>query len=106
MSALDVVSALSADSSVVTPLLDNVSPCMVSVRMATAASCGKPVVSMMPENHEFAYHLEDGSIVQSFTVISKNCSSARHSGDILSVVTLWIQFIAVLSGNHHRLVTL
>ena len=57
MSALDVVSALSADSSVVTPLLDNVSPCMASVRMAPAAHGGKPVVSMMPEDHESDNHL-------------------------------------------------
>ena len=47
MSVLDVVSSLSADSSVVPPLLDNVSPCMASVRMALAAHGGKPVVSMM-----------------------------------------------------------
>ena len=75
MSALDVVSALSTDSSVVTPLLDNVSPCMASVRMA-AAWGGKPVVSMTQEDHEFANHLEDGSLVQSVTVLSKDCSSA------------------------------
>ena len=85
MSALDVVSALSADSSVVTPLLDNVLPCMASVRMAPAARGGKPVVSMMQEDHEFANHLEDGSLVQSVTVLSKDCSSTRDSGDILSV---------------------
>ena len=85
MSALDVVSALSADSSVVTPLLDNVSPCMASVRMAPAAHGGKPVVSMMPEDHESDNHLEDGSLVQSVTVLSKDCSSARDSGDILFV---------------------
>ena len=84
-SALDVVSALSANCSVVTPLLDNVSPCMASVRMAPAARGGKPVVSMMPEDHESANHLEDGSLVQSVTVLSKDCSSARDSGDILSV---------------------
>ena len=52
VSSLDVVSALSADSSVVTPLLDSVSPCMASVRMVPAARGGKPVVSMMQENHE------------------------------------------------------
>ena len=46
MSALDVVSALSADSSDVSPLLDNVSPCMVSDRMAPASHGGKPVVTM------------------------------------------------------------
>ena len=85
MSALDVVSALSADSSVGTPLLDNVSPCMASVRMGPAARGGKPVVSMMQEDHEFANHLKDGSFVQSITVLSKDCSSARDSGDILSV---------------------
>ena len=85
MSALDVVSALSADSLVVTPLLDNVSPCMASVRMAPAASGGKPVVSMKPEDHESANHLEDGSLVQSVTFLSKDCSPARNSGDILSV---------------------
>ena len=65
MSALDVVSALSADSSIVTPLLDNVSLCMPSVRMAPAARGGKPVVSMMQEDHESANHLEDYSLVQS-----------------------------------------
>ena len=85
MSALDVVSALSADSSVVTLLLDNVSPCMASVRMAPAARGGKPVVSMMQEDHEFANHLEDGSLVQLATVLSKDCSFTRDSGDILSV---------------------
>ena len=85
MSALDVVSALSADSSVVTSLLDNVSSCMASVRMAPAARGEKPVVSMMQEDHESANHLEDGSLVQSVTVLSKDCSSARDSGDILSV---------------------
>ena len=69
MSALDVVSALSADSSVVTPLLDDVSPCMASVRMAPAACSGKPLVSMMPEGHESANHLEDDSLVQSVTVL-------------------------------------
>ena len=85
MSALDVVCALSADGSVVTPLLDNVSPCMACVRMAPAARGGKPVVSMIQEDHEFANHLEDGSLVQSVTFLSKDCSSARDSGDILSV---------------------
>ena len=85
MSALDVVSALSADSSVVTPLLDNVSPCMASVRMAPATRGGKPVVSMMPEDRESVNHLEDGSLVHSVTGLSKVCSSARDSGDILSV---------------------
>ena len=85
MSALDVVSALSADCSVVTPLFDNVSPCMASVRMAPAACGGKPVVSMMQKDHQSANHLEDGSLVQSVTVLSKDCSSARDSGDILSV---------------------
>ncbi len=80
-----MVSALSADSSVVTPLLDNVSLCMASVRMAPAARGGKPVVSIMQEDHEFANYLEDGSLVQSVTVLSKDCSSARDSGDILSV---------------------
>ena len=85
MSALDVVSALSTDSSVVTPLLDNVSLCMASVRMAPAARAGKPVVSMMQKDHEIANHWEDGSLVQSVTVLSKDCSSARDSGDILSV---------------------
>ena len=85
MSALDVVSALSADSLVVMPLLDNVSPCMASVRMVPAARGGKPIVSMMQENHEFANHLEDGSLVQSVTVLSKDCSSARGGADILSL---------------------
>ena len=81
---LNVLSAVSASSSVVAPLLDNVSPCMASVRMA-AARGGKPVVSMMQEDHDFANHLEDGSLVQSVTVLSKDCSSTRDSGDILSV---------------------
>ena len=85
MSALDVVSALSADSSIVTPLLDNVSPCMASVTMSPAARGGKPVVSMMQEDYEFANHLEDGSLVDSVTDLSNDCSSARDSGDILSV---------------------
>ena len=85
MPVLDVVSALSADSSVVTPLLDNVPLCMASVRMASAAHGAKPVVSIMREDHESANHLEDGSLVQSVTVLSKDCSSARDSGDILSV---------------------
>ena len=58
MSALDVVSALSADSSVITPLLDNVSPCMASVRMAPAARGGKHVVSMIAKDHESANHLK------------------------------------------------
>ena len=40
---------------------------------------------MMQEDHEFANHLEDGSLVQSVTVLSKDCSSARDGGDILSV---------------------
>ena len=85
MSALDVVSALSVNSSVVTPLFDNVSPCMASVRTALAARGRKPVVSIMQEDHEFANHLEDGSIVQSVTVLSKDCSSAIDSGYILSI---------------------
>ena len=85
MSALDVVSALSADISVVTPFLDNVSPCMASVKMAPAARGGKPVMSMMQEDHESANHLKDGSLVQSVTVLSQDCSSARDSSDILSV---------------------
>ena len=85
MSTLDVVSALSADSLVVTPLLDNLSLCMASVRMAPGARGGKTVVSMMQEDYEFPNHLEDGSLVQSVTVLSKDCSSARDSGDILSV---------------------
>ena len=76
---------LNQHSSVVTPLLDNVSPCMTSVRMAPAARGGKPVVSMMQEDHELANHLEDGSLVQSVIVLAKDCSSARDSGDILSV---------------------
>ena len=42
-------------------------------------------MSMMQEDHEFANHLEDGSLVQSVTVLSKDCSSARDSGDILSI---------------------
>ena len=62
MSALDVVSALLVDSSVVTPLLDNVSPCMASVRMASTALGGKTVVSMMQEDHESANHLEDAAL--------------------------------------------
>ena len=53
--------------------------------MAPAARGGKPVKSMMQEDHEFANHLEDGSLVQSVAVLSKDCSSARDSGDILSV---------------------
>ena len=85
MSALHVVSALSADSSVVTPLLDNVSHCMASVRIAPAAPGGKPLVSMMREDHKSANHVEDVSLVQSLTVLSNDCSSARDSGDILSV---------------------
>ena len=84
MSALNVVSALSADSSVVRPLLDNVSPCMASVRMAPAVRGRKPVVSIMQEDHELSNHLEDGSLVQSVSVLTKDCSSARDSGDILS----------------------
>ena len=31
-------------------------------------------MSMMQEDHEFANHLEDGSLVQSVTVLSKDCS--------------------------------
>ena len=58
---------------------------MASARMPPAALGVKPVVSMMQEDHEFANHLEDGSLVQSVTVLSKDCSSARDSGDILSV---------------------
>ena len=58
---------------------------MASARMAPAARGGKPVVSMMQEDHEFTNHLEDGFLVQSVTVPSKDCSSARDSGDILSV---------------------
>ena len=86
MSAFDMVYGLSADSLFVTPLLDNVLPCMASVRMAPAARVDKSVVSMMQEDHdEFANHLEDGSLVQSVNVLSKDCSSARDSGDILSV---------------------
>ena len=85
MSTLDVVSALSAYSSVTTPLLNNVSPCMASVRIAPAARGGKPVVSMISEDYESANHLEDGSFVCSVTVLSKDCSSARDSGDILLV---------------------
>ena len=85
MSAMYVVSVLSADSLVVTPLLDNVSPCMASVSMAPAARAGKTVVSMMQEDHEFANHLKDGSLVQSVTVLSEDCSSARDRGDMLSV---------------------
>ena len=50
-----------------------------------AVGGGKLVVSMMQEDHESANHLEDGSLVQSVTVLSKDCSSARDSGDILSV---------------------
>ena len=80
-----MVSALSADSSVVIPLLDDVSPCMASVTMAPAAPGGKPLVSMMREDHKSANHLEDGSLVQLLTVLSKDCSSAKDSSDILSV---------------------
>ena len=42
-------------------------------------------MSMMQEDHKSANHLEDGSLVQSVTVLSKDCSSARDNGDILSV---------------------
>ena len=40
MSALDVVSALLTDSSVVTPLLDTVLPCMASFRIEPAERGG------------------------------------------------------------------
>ena len=65
-----------------TPLLDNVSPCMASVRMAPVACGKKLVVSMMRKDHESANHLEDGSLVESITFLSKDCSAARDSGDI------------------------
>ena len=97
--------ALSADSSVVTPLLDNVSPGMASVRIAPDAHGKKPLVSIMLEDHESANHLEDGSLSSSLFSLR-----TAHLQDIVVIsyayMTLWIQFSAVLSGNHHNLVTL
>ena len=69
---------LLADDSVAMTLFGD----SVTLRMTVV---GKPVVSMMQEDHDSADFLGSGHVVQPVVVLSRDRSFTRDSGDILSV---------------------
>ena len=98
MSTLDAFSDLSTDVLMDTALhVNSVSHSKVLVRKAPVAHGEKPVVLMMPEDHQSPNYLGNGSFDQPDTVLSGDCTSMDGTLDSVS---------AELLRNHHPLVTL